>query len=205
LQIRRGLKLSGSARKLITALAEIKEGRAMARGINKVILVVTIGQDPEVRFFPDGTAVCNLSGATNESWTDKQTGQKVERSEWHRISLIGKIAEIAGEYVRKGSQVYFEGKLRTREYEKDGAKHYTTEVLVDMKGTMQLLGGAPKDGDQRQQHPQAGAARQAAPRQNNQQQRPQQARQQNQGGALPDFDSFDDDIPFSPMHHLVGA
>ncbi len=164
----------------------------MARGVNKVILVVTVGQDPEVRYFADGTAVCNLSGATNEQWTDKQTGQKVQRTEWHRISLIGKIAEIAGQYVTKGSQVYIEGKLRTREWEKDGVKHYTTEVVVDMQGTMQLLGGRPQNGD---------GSHQA------QQQRPQQSRPQGQrpqGSGQPagghqqaaDFDSFDDDIPF---------
>lgn len=185
----------------------------MARGINKVILVVTIGQDPEVRFFPDGTAVCNLSGATNESWTDKQTGQKVERAEWHRISLVGKIAEIAGQYVTKGSQVYFEGKLKTREWEKDGVKHYTTEVVVDMKGAMQLLGGNPNNqqgGDRTQQQPQRqqrqpnaqdSAARQPAPRTGNQQNRADGP----QGGAQPDFDDFSDDIPFSPLHHLAGA
>jgi len=90
----------------------------MARGVNKVILVGTCGQDPEVRYMPNGTAVTNLSLATSEQWTDKQSGQKVEKTEWHWVSLFGKVAEIAGEYLRKGSQVYIEGKLQTREREK---------------------------------------------------------------------------------------
>jgi single stranded DNA-binding protein len=111
----------------------------MARGVNKVILVGTCGQDPEVRYMPNGNAVTNLSLATSEQWTDKQTGQKVEKTEWHRVSMFGKVAEIAGEYLRKGSQVYIEGKLQTREWEKDGIKRYTTEIVVDMQGTMQLL------------------------------------------------------------------
>ena len=90
----------------------------MARGVNKVILVGTCGQDPEVRYLPNGNAVTNLSLATSEQWTDKQSGQKVERTEWHRVAMFGKVAEIAGEYLRKGSQVYIEGKLQTREWEK---------------------------------------------------------------------------------------
>lgn len=165
------------------------------RGVNKVILVGTCGQDPEVRYLPNGNAVTNLSLATSEQWTDKQTNQKVEKTEWHRVSLFGKLAEIAGEYLRKGSQVYIEGKLQTREWEKDGIKRYTTEIVVDMQGRMQLLGGKPQDGDQRQAHPQAAAARQ--------QPRKQQAAPQSQQGAPPD--SFDDDIPFTPHHHLNGA
>jgi single-strand DNA-binding protein len=158
----------------------------MARGINKVILVGTCGQDPEVRYLPNGNAVTNLSLATSEAWTDKQTGQKVEKTEWHRVSLFGKVAEIAGEYLRKGSQVYIEGKLQTREWEKDGIKRYSTEVHVDMRGTMQLLGGRPDgqaQGGQQQQRPQQ------------QQQRPQQARQHPAPQPDPD-DSFDSDIPF---------
>ncbi|WP_155518495.1 single-stranded DNA-binding protein, partial [Pseudomonas savastanoi] len=107
----------------------------MARGINKVILVGTCGQDPDCRYLPNGTAVTNLSLATSEQWTDKQSGQKVEKTEWHRVSLFGKVAEIAGEYLRKGSQVYIEGKLQTREWEKDGIKRYSTEIVVDMQGT----------------------------------------------------------------------
>ncbi|MDF4211096.1 single-stranded DNA-binding protein [Pseudomonas protegens] len=154
----------------------------MARGVNKVILVGTCGQDPEVRYLPNGNAVTNLSLATSEQWTDKQTGQKVERTEWHRVSMFGKVAEIAGEYLRKGSQVYIEGKLQTREWEKDGIKRYTTEIIVDMQGTMQLLGGRPQNQDGQQQRP---AQSRPAPQQS--QAAPQPA---------PDFDSFDSDIPF---------
>ena len=171
----------------------------MARGVNKVILVGTCGQDPEVRYLPNGNAVTNLSLATSEQWTDKQTGQKVERTEWHRVSMFGKVAEIAGEYLRKGSQVYIEGKLQTREWEKDGIKRYTTEIIVDMQGTMQLLGDRPQnqDGgaprDNYNQAPQQ-APRQQAPRPQQAPQRP--APQQPAPQPAPDFDSFDDDIPF---------
>ena len=157
------------------------------RGVNKVILVGTCGQDPEVRYLPNGNAVTNLSLATSESWTDKQTNQKVEKTEWHRVSLFGKVAEIAGEYCRKGSQVYIEGKLQTREWEKDGIKRYTTEIIVDMKGTLQLLGGKPQNDNQA---PQQGSQRPQ------QQTRNASAPQQQAPAPQPDFDSFDDDIPF---------
>lgn len=168
----------------------------MARGVNKVILVGTCGQDPETRYLPSGNAVTNLSLATSEQWTDKQTGQKVEKTEWHRVSLFGKVAEIAGEYLRKGSQVYIEGRLQTREWEKDGIKRYTTEIIVDMQGTMQLLGGrnSNESGDS--------APRQSAPRpapqREPQQQAPRESRPAPQPAAqpAPDYDSFDDDIPF---------
>ncbi|KPA91656.1 MULTISPECIES: single-stranded DNA-binding protein [Pseudomonas] len=169
----------------------------MARGVNKVILVGTCGQDPEVRYLPNGNAVTNLSLATSEQWTDKQTGQKVEKTEWHRVAMFGKVAEIAGEYLRKGSQVYIEGKLQTREWEKDGIKRYTTEIIVDMQGTMQLLGGRPQQGDQGgydQSAPRQQAPRQQAPRPQQAPQRP--APQQAAPQPAPDFDSFDDDIPF---------
>lgn len=110
----------------------------MARGINKVILVATVGRDPEVKYMPSGGAVVNLSAATNESWKDKQTGEKKERTEWHKLTFYNRLAEIVGEYVRKGQQIYIEGRLRTRDYEKDGQKHYVTEIMVD---EMQMLGG----------------------------------------------------------------
>jgi single-strand DNA-binding protein len=163
----------------------------MARGVNKVILVGTCGQDPETRYMPNGNAVTNLSLATSEQWTDKQTGQKVEKTEWHRVSLFGKVAEIAGEYLRKGSQVYVEGKLQTREWEKDGIKRYTTEIVVDMQGTMQLLGGRPEGGDAapRQQRPANEQSARQPPRERPP--TPQPAAQ-----PAPDYDSFDDDIPF---------
>lgn len=155
----------------------------MARGVNKVILVGTIGQDPEVKYLTNGNAVCNLSLATSEQWKDKQTGEKKEKTEWHRVVMFGKVAEIAGEYCRKGSQVYIEGKLETREWEKDGVKRYTTEIKVDMQGTMQLLGGKPADGGQQQSRPQ----------------------QQNQQSAPRASDPMDDGIPFAPAHYLMGA
>ena len=110
----------------------------MARGVNKVILVATVGKDPEVKYMPSGGAVVNLTAATNESWKDKQTGEKKERTEWHRLTFYNRLAEIVGEYVRKGSQIYIEGRLRTRDYEKEGQKHYVTEIMVD---EMQMLGG----------------------------------------------------------------
>lgn len=163
----------------------------MSRGVNKVILVGAVGQDPDVRYMPNGQAVTNISLATSEQWTDKQTGQKVERTEWHRVVLFGKVAEIAGEWARKGSQLYIEGKLQTREWEKDGIKRYTTEVHVDMRGSMQLLGGKP-------QGQQPGQAPDRQP-----QQRRQAPQQQSQQSVPPD--SFDDDIPFAPVHYLTGA
>lgn len=170
----------------------------MARGVNKVILVGTCGQDPEVRYLPNGNAVTNLSLATSEAWTDRQTGQKVEKTEWHRVVLFGKVAEIAGEYLRKGSQCYIEGKLKTREWEKDGIKRYSTEVHVDINGTMQLLGGRPENqsgGQQQQQRQQ--------PRQQHSYNQNDNYGQQSQQSAPPD--NFDDDIPFAPLHHLAGT
>ena len=167
----------------------------MARGVNKVILVGTCGQDPEVRYLPNSTAVTNLSLATSEQWTDKQTGQKVEKTEWHRVSMFGKVAEIAGEYLRKGSQVYIEGKLQTREWEKDGIKRYTTEIVVDMQGTMQLLGKR----DQSDQQPRPASS----PRSQQQTPAPQQAAPQSAPQPAPDFDSFDDDIPFMDPYRFI--
>jgi len=166
----------------------------MARGVNKVILIGNVGGDPETRYMPNGNAVTNITLATTDSWKDKQTGQLQERTEWHRVVLFGKVAEIAGEYLRKGSQCYIEGRLQTREWEKDGVKRYTTEIVVDMGGTMQLLGGrggssddAPRQGQSRPQ-PQREPQQAARP----QQSQPKPAAQQ----PAPDYDSFDDDIPF---------
>ncbi len=111
----------------------------MARGINKVILVGNIGGDPETRYMPSGSAVTNITVATNETWKDKQTGDKKERTEWHRVALFNRLAEVAAEYLRKGSQVYIEGKLRTRKWQgKDGQDRYTTEIIAS---EMQMLGG----------------------------------------------------------------
>ncbi|MCH1924049.1 single-stranded DNA-binding protein [Shewanella sp. C32] len=112
-----------------------------SRGINKVILVGNLGQDPEVRYMPNGNAVANITVATSDTWKDQQ-GQQQERTEWHRVVFFGKLAEIAGEYLRKGSQVYLEGKLQTRKWkDQSGQDRYTTEIVVDQGGTMQMLGG----------------------------------------------------------------
>jgi single-strand DNA-binding protein len=111
----------------------------MARGVNKVILVGNLGKDPETRYMPSGSAVTNLTLATSESWKDKQSGDQQERTEWHKIAMFGRLAEIAAEYLRKGSQVYIEGKLRTRKWQdKEGKDRYTTEIVAD---EMQMLGG----------------------------------------------------------------
>ena len=111
----------------------------MARGINKVILVGNLGADPETRYMPSGSAVTNLSVATSESWKDKQTGEQKERTEWHKVAMFNRLAEIAAEYLKKGSQVYIEGKLRTRKWQdQNGQDRWTTEIIAD---EMQMLGG----------------------------------------------------------------
>jgi single-strand DNA-binding protein len=170
-----------------------------SKGVNKVILVGNLGKDPEVRYTPDGKAIANLALATSESWKD-QSGQVQEKTEWHRVSIFGKLAEIAGEYLRKGSQIYIEGKLQTRKWtNKEGQDQFTTEIVLDpFNGVMQMLGGkaegkpaqnqAPQ---QQQQQPQ----RQPAPQgyQQGYQQAPQG--QQPPPMAEPEFD-YSDDIPF---------
>jgi single-strand DNA-binding protein len=111
----------------------------MARGVNKVIIVGNLGKDPETRYMPSGSAVTNLRIATTEAWKDKQSGEQQERTEWHAVAMFGRLAEIAAEYLRKGSQVYIEGKLRTRKWQdKEGKDRYTTEIVAD---EMQMLGG----------------------------------------------------------------
>lgn len=133
-----------------------------SRGVNKVILVGNLGQDPEVRYTPSGSAVANITLATSESWRDKQTGENKEVTEWHRVVLFGKLAEVADEYLRKGSQVYIEGQLRARKWQdQDGRDRYTTEVAVNVGGTMQMLGGKQEGGQGNRPQP-------------NQQQRPRQ-------------------------------
>jgi single-strand DNA-binding protein len=113
----------------------------MIRGVNKIILVGSLGKAPEVKHLPNGNAVANISLATSESWTDRSTGQKQEKTEWHRIVIFGKLAEIAGQYLTKGSQAYFEGKLQTRKWQdrETGQDKYVTEVVVDASGKMQML------------------------------------------------------------------
>lgn len=155
------------------------------KGVNKVVVLGNVGQDPEVRYSPSGMCFCNLSVATSESWKDKQTGERKERTEWHRVVLQGKLAEIAGEYVKKGSQVYFEGKLQTRKWQgQDGQDKYTTEIVVDsFSGVMQLLGGKQQPSQPAQQQ-QGGYSR------------PQQQPQ----SATPVYNEppmdFSDDMPF---------
>jgi len=181
-----------------------------SRGVNKVILVGNLGQDPEVRYMPNGGAVANITLATSESWRDKQTGENKEITEWHRVVLFGKLAEVAGEYLRKGSQVYIEGQLRTRKWQDQGGQErYTTEVVVNVGGTMQMLGGrqqggnAPAAGGGQGSNNGWGQPQQPQPQQanNNQFSGGTQSRPQQQPGAPasnnnePPMD-FDDDIPF---------
>lgn len=181
-----------------------------SRGVNKVILVGNLGQDPEIRYMPNGSAVANISLATSESWKDKNTGQQQDKTEWHRVVLFQKLAEIVGEYCRKGSQIYIEGKLQTRKWtDQQGQEKYTTEIVVDgFDGKLQLLGGKSENaqggqsqggyqGGQQQntngqnQGGYNGAQQQHSPQQQNSYQQAQQgggynghqqAPQQNQGG-----------------------
>lgn len=165
----------------------------MARGVNKVILIGNVGGDPETRYLPNGNAVTNITLATTDSWKDKQTGQQQERTEWHRVVFFGKLAEIAGEYLRKGSQCYVEGRLQTRKWQgQDGQDRYTTEIIVDMNGTLQLLGGRGGNADDAPRAPRPPRDMQQAPAPQART-APQPAAKQQQA---PDYDSFDDDIPF---------
>jgi len=159
----------------------------MARGINKVIIVGNVGGDPETRYMPSGSAVTNLTVATNESWKDKQTGEQKERTEWHRVAMFNRLAEIAAEYLRKGSQVYIEGKLRTRKWQdKTGNDRYTTEIIAD---EMQMLGGRGGSGGGGGNF---GGGQQGGGGQKG------GGGQQGGGNAPPQPgpDDFDDDIPF---------
>ena len=147
----------------------------MTRGVNKVIIVGTLGADPDTSYAPSGSAITKLSIATNESWKDKETGEQKEKTEWHRISMFGRLAEISAEYLRKGSQVYIEGKLATNKWQdKEGNDRWTTEIIANQ---MQMLGGRPtgnatssksKSNENKQSHPEPPAG----------------------------TDDFDDDIPF---------
>lgn len=174
----------------------------MARGVNKVILIGNLGQDPDTRYTPNGNAVVNLNLATDESYKDRQTGQMVPKTEWHRIVLFGKVAEVAGQYLRKGSKVYIEGKLQTRKWQnKEGQDVYTTEVVVDINGQMQMLDSRGEGGMSQGApagRPQQSGYNAPAPQQNNQP--PQQSsggyNQPSQGSMPEPVDDFDDDIPF---------
>jgi len=166
-----------------------------SRGVNKVIIVGRLGQDPEVRYAPSGVSFANLSVATSEQWRDKATGEQKEQTEWHRVVLSGKLADVAGEYLRKGSEVYLEGKLRTRKWtDQSGVEKYTTEVLVGVGGTMQMTGGRQSAGDQ-----QSGGQQQSSGW--GKPQMPQSGSQSRQQPSTPSKQdepptNFDDDIPF---------
>ena len=151
----------------------------MARGVNKVILVGNLGKDPEVRYMPNGNAVANITLATTESWKDKQSGEQQEKTEWHRIVMFRRLGEIAGEYLKKGSQVYIEGKLQTRKWQDNsGNDRYTTEIVAN---EMQMLGGRGGGGS-------AGFSSDSAPA--------QAAPAQSAPAPAAAGGDFDDDIPF---------
>ncbi|ENO0867756.1 single-stranded DNA-binding protein [Providencia stuartii] len=155
-----------------------------SKGVNKVILIGRCGDDPSIRYMPNGGAVANLTLATSESWRDKQTGEMREKTEWHRVCIFGKLAEVAGEYLKKGSQVYIEGSLQTRKWtDQSGQDRYTTEVVVNIGGTMQMLGGNGGNNQARDQQP----ARQP--------QQPQQAQPADWSKQSTDGEWIDD-IPF---------
>jgi len=147
--------------------------------VNKVIIVGNLGRDPETRYLPSGEAVTNISVATTDKWKDKASGEQKELTEWHRVSFFGKLAEIAGEYLKKGSQVYVEGSLRTRKYQKDGQDHYSTEIRADR---MQMLGSRSGAGEPRPEPAPKGES--AA--------RPEATAKKPAGK----FDDMEDDIPF---------
>ncbi|MFT4520009.1 MAG: single-strand DNA-binding protein [Halioglobus sp.] len=157
-----------------------------ARGINKVILVGNLGNDPEIRYTQAGAAITNISVATSETWKDKQTGQPQERTEWHRVVFFNRLAEIAGEYLKKGSKVYVEGGLRTRKWQdKEGKDRYTTEIVGNEMQMLDSRGGSGQGGGEYQ-----------APQSYDQS--PTKAASGGQAAAAPaaDFGNFDDDIPF---------
>ena len=163
----------------------------MARGINKVILIGNLGKDPETRYMPSGSAVTNLRIATSESFKDRETGEQQERTEWHSVAMFGKLAEISAEYLKKGSQVYIEGRLRTRKWQdKEQKDHYSTEIIADQ---MQMLGGrgggqgGGMGGSQDEGDSFGGAASGSRPA------RKPQAKAQ---AATAESPEFDDDIPF---------
>lgn len=172
------------------------------RGVNKVILVGHLGQDPEIRYMPNGGAVANITLATSESWRDKQSGEQKERTEWHRVVIFGKLAEIAGEYLKKGSQVYIEGALQTRKWQDQaGQDRFTTEIVVNVGGVMQMLGGKMV-GDTQSNKTQDGQTGWGSPQQPaNSPAKPGQSSRPAQPPARPQINNepavdFSDDIPF---------
>ena len=162
----------------------------MAGGINKVILVGNLGQDPEIRYTADGRPIANFSVATSETWNDKGSGERREKTEWHRVVVFGKLAEICGEYLSKGRQVYIEGKLQTRKWQgKDGQDRWTTEVVVDMRGTMQMLGSREGGGG-------GPAGGQSGGRRHSQDYGGGGAQSGGDYNSPPPYPEADDDIPF---------
>lgn len=155
----------------------------MARGVNKVILVGNVGQDPETRYMPSGGAVTNVTLATSETWKDKNSGETQERTEWHRIVFYNRLAEIVAEYVKKGAKLYVEGSLRTRSWEQDGQKRYATEVIAHEMQMLDSRGGSGQREDS------------DAPAARGREQRPAQYQHQEHAGRAAQ-DDFDDDIPF---------
>ncbi len=153
----------------------------MARGVNKVILIGNLGQDPEVKYMPNGNAVANITVATSESWKDKNTGEQVDKTEWHRVVFFRRLAEIVGEYLKKGSKIYIEGKLQTRKWQdKNGKDNWTTEIIASEMQMLDSRGGGSSDFNQSQGAP-AQSAPQSAP---------------SQAAPAPANNDFDDDIPF---------
>ncbi len=168
----------------------------MARGINKVILIGNLGADPETRYAANGTAITNVNLATSDGWKDKQTGEMQERTEWHRVVFFARLAEVAGEYLRKGSKVYVEGRIQTRKWQnKDGQDQYTTEIVANEMQMLDSKGGGTADFSGP-----SGGGKQQRPQQQNQNQNQQQQQQQRPQPAPADtsFDGgdMDDDIPF---------
>lgn len=156
-----------------------------SRGVNKVILIGNLGQDPEVRYMPNGGAVCNITLATSETWKDKNSGESQERTEWHRVVMFRRLAEVAGEYLKKGSKVFIEGKLQTRKWQdQQGQDRYTTEIVAD---NMQMLDSRGGSADFAPSGPRQAASSQPAP---------QSASHSAPQSSAPVNDSFEDDIPF---------
>ena len=161
--------------------------------VNKVILIGNLGRDPEVRYTPSGSAVCNVTVATSRSWKSKESGEKVEETEWHRVVMYDRLAEIAGEYLKKGRSVYIEGRLKTRKWtDKDGAEKYTTEVIaqeMNMLGGREGMGGGADDGESH-------GERSAPPQRSAPASRPSAPASRPAPKSSTGFDNMDDDIPF---------
>ena len=160
----------------------------MARGINKVILIGNLGQDPETRYLPSGGAVTNVSLATTESWRDRESGEQRDRTEWHRVVFFRRLAEIAGEYLKKGSKVYIEGQLRTRQWEREGQKHYTTELVAN---EMQMLDSRGEGGSSNYSSQGGGQSSYGGGNASG-----DASASNNSGFSEPPPADFDDDIPF---------